>query len=97
LPSAFYLIPFTEGRAALLVAKQRGAASIALAKQPSVFFPFGLRSKRSNEGLLPAKQQPFLKYLSDILRGCLLCFAGGMQATPSRKKQPHPFFFRILS
>jgi hypothetical protein len=53
----------------------KGAASIALAKQPSVF----------PEGLLPAKQQPFLKYLKDILRGCLLCFAGGtegMQANP---------------
>jgi uncharacterized protein YneF (UPF0154 family) len=24
------------------------------------------------EGLLPAKQQPFLKYLKDILRGCFL-------------------------
>ena len=89
-PSVFYLIPFTEGRAALLVAKQRGAASIALAKQPSVFFPFGLRSKRSNEGLLPAKQQPFLKYLKDILRGCFYCPATqrGEEATPRSEATP---------
>jgi hypothetical protein len=60
-PSVFYLIPFTEGRAALLVAKQRGAASIALIPEGAALLEAATLfkiSERYFKGLLLLPRNP---------------------------------------